>query len=151
MSKKKAPSLPNEDPKLKLNLSSRNVTGDKIQISGDFRGAIINIKSTLTNVQQSVNEIHTEQVDTREELAQLIEQLSDILQQVPDSRQEEAEAVAETAKVLVDIAKSEKLNKTMIQITADGFKQATKNVSDISPDVMPIAARIVTAISQLIS
>ena len=47
---------------------------------GDFRGAILNIRSTLRNVQQYVNEIHTENVGAREELAQLIAQLGQVLQ-----------------------------------------------------------------------
>ena len=46
--------------------------GDQFNLPGDFRGAILNIRSTLRNVQQYVNEIHTENVGAREELAQLI-------------------------------------------------------------------------------
>ena len=104
--------------------------GDQFNMSGDFRGTIVNIRSTLTNVPQHVNEIPTEDVVARQELAQLIAQLSDVLQQVPESRQEQAEAVAQTAKVLVDTAKSEKPNKTLLQISGEGLKQAAQNVAD---------------------
>ena len=38
---------------------------DRINLSGDFRGSIINIKSTLTNVQQSVGDIRTDDQDAR--------------------------------------------------------------------------------------
>jgi hypothetical protein len=50
--------------------------GDKISLSGDFRGAVVNIKSTLTNVQQSVGEIRSEDESTRKELEKLIGELS---------------------------------------------------------------------------
>ncbi len=99
---------------------------DRINLSGDFRGSIINIKSTLTNVQQSVGEIRTDDQDARKELEKLIGQLSEALQKVPEKSQEQAEAVAETAKVLVDTAKAEKPNKTMVQITGEGLKQAAQ-------------------------
>jgi len=120
--------------------------GDQFNMSGDFRGAIVNIRSTLTNVQQHVNEIRTEDVVARQELAQLIAQLSDVLQQVPESRQEQAEAVAQTAKVLVDTAKSEKPNKTLLQISGEGLKQAAQNLADVLPAVVAIATQIVATI-----
>jgi len=119
---------------------------DQFNMSGDFRGAIVNIRSTLTNVQQHVNEIRTEDVVARQELAQLIAQLSDVLQQVPESRQEQAEAVAQTAKVLVDTAKSEKPNKTLLQISGEGLKQAAQNLADVLPAVVAIATQIVATI-----
>lgn len=123
--------------------------GDQFHMSGDFRGAILNIRSTLSNVQQNVNEIRTENVDARQELAALIAQLSELLHDVPDSKQEQAEAVAETAKVLVDSAKSEKPNKTLLQITGEGLKQAAQNLADVVPTIVPIAAQIVTMVMKL--
>jgi methyl-accepting chemotaxis protein len=123
---------------------------DRINLSGDFRGSIINIKSTLTNVQQSVGEIRTTDVDARKELEKLIGQLSDALQKVPEKDQEHAEAVAETAKALVDTAKAEKPNKTMVQITAEGLKQAAQNLAGVMPTVAAIAGQIVLTVVKLI-
>ena len=97
---------------------------DQFNMSGDFRGAIINIKSTLTNVQQSVGEISTNDENARKDLEKLIGQLSEALQKIPAEKQEQAQAVAETAKALVDSAKAEKPNKTMLKITGEGLKQA---------------------------
>ena len=118
-------------------------------MSGDFRGAIINIKSILTNVQQSVREIPTDDQNTHKELEQLIEQLSEALQKIPDGRQEQAQAVAETAKALVETSKAEKPNKTIMQITGDGLKQAAQNLADIMPTVVTIAGQIVMAVSKM--
>jgi len=123
---------------------------DRISMPGDFRGAIINIKSTLTNVQQSVGDIRTDDQDTRQELEKLIGQLSEALEKIPEERQEQAQAVAETAKALVDTAKAEKPNKTMLQITGDGLKQAAQNLAEVMPTVVTIAGQIVMAVSKLV-
>ena len=123
--------------------------GDQFNMSGDFRGAIVNIQSTLTSVQQNVHEIRTDNVDARQELATLIAQLRDVLREVPDSKQEQAEAVAQTAKALVDTAKSEKPNQTLLQITGEGLKQAAQNLADVLPAVVAISAHIVNAVMKL--
>jgi len=123
---------------------------DRFNMSGDFRGAIINIKSTLTNVQQSIGDIRTSDETARKELETLVGQLSDALQKVPEGHQEQAEAVAETAKMLVDTAKAETPNKTMLQISGEGLKQAAQNLADVMPTVVTIASRIVLVVSNLI-
>jgi methyl-accepting chemotaxis protein len=122
---------------------------DRFDMSGDFRGAIINIKSTLTNVQQSIGDIRTSDETTSKELESLIGQLSEALQKVPEGHQEQAEAVAETAKVLVDTAKAEKPNKTMLQISGEGLKQAAQNLAEVMPAVATIAGQIVMTITKL--
>jgi hypothetical protein len=124
---------------------------DRFNLSGDFRGAIVNIKSTLTNVQQSVGEMHSGDADSRQELEKLIGELSAALQKVPAEKQEHAEAVAETAKALVDTAKAEKPNKTMLQITGEGLKQAAQNLAEVMPTVATIAGQIVLTVAKLVN
>jgi chromosome segregation ATPase len=123
--------------------------GDQFNLSGDFRGAILNIKSRLTNVQQSIKEIETDNPEARQELAQLIAQLSDLLQKAPDARQEQVEAVAEIAGTLVEVTASEKPKKKSIQITGEGLKQAAKNLADVLPGIIVIATQIVAAAIKL--
>jgi predicted AlkP superfamily phosphohydrolase/phosphomutase len=123
---------------------------DQFNMSGDFRGAIINIKSTLTNVQQSVGDIRTNDENTRKDLEKLIGQLSEALQKIPAEKQEEAQAVAETAKALVDTAKAEKPNKTMVQITGEGLKKAAQNLADVMPTVVTIAGQIALTVIKLV-
>jgi len=122
---------------------------DRFDMSGDFRGAIINIKSTMTNVQQSIGDIPTHDETARKELETLIGQLSEALQKVPAEHQEQAQAVAETAKVLVDTAKAEKPNKTMLQISGEGLKQGAQNLAGVMPTVLTIASQIVMTIAKL--
>jgi len=123
--------------------------GDKINLSGDFRGAVVNIKSTLTNVQQSVGEIRSDDESTRKELEKLIGELSEALQKTPEESQEQAEAVAATAKSLVDVAKVEKPNKALVQISGEGLKQAAQNLAGVMPVVVQIATQIVMAVTKL--
>ncbi len=123
--------------------------GDKISLSGDFRGAVVNIKSTLTNVQQSVGEIRSDDESTRKELEKLIGELSEALQKTPEESQEQAEAVAATAKSLVDVAKVEKPNKALVQISGEGLKQAAQNLAGVMPVVVQIATQIVMAVTKL--
>lgn len=124
---------------------------DKYNLSGDFRGSIINIESTLENVQQTVGQMSAGDENTRKELQELIGQLSkELKKKVPPEKKEQAEAVAITAKALVDQAKEEKPNKTMVQITGEGLKKAAQNVADVMPTVLTIATQIVMAVGKLV-
>ena len=79
-------------------------SGDTFNMSGNFSGAILNIKNTLTNTIQTVNGMAQAAPDQKQELAQLIEQLQTALATVPADQAEAAETVAETAKDLVEKA-----------------------------------------------
>lgn len=123
---------------------------DQFTMSGDFRGAFINIKSTLTNVQQAIGDISTDDMDTRMELEKLVGQLNDALQKVPVEKQEEAEAVAQTAKALIDAAKAEKPNQTLLQITGEGLKKAAQELVKATPVVLHVASQIVMNVMKLV-
>jgi hypothetical protein len=123
--------------------------GDQFNLSGDFRGAIVNLKSTLRNVRQTAGQIPGGDDDTRKQLQDLIDRLSAELEKAPPEKKEDVEAVAETAKALVEQAKNEKPNKTLIQISGEGLKQAAKNIMDVLPTVTSIAVQIVAAVVKL--
>ena len=142
--KKKTLSIPPVKDSLKASASSR--TGDQFNMSGDFRGAIINIESTLTNVQQSIGDIPSHDETARKELESLIEHLSEALQKVPAENQEQAQAVAEISKVLIDTAKAEKPNKTMLQISGEGLKKAGENLAIVNPKISMITSQIVNTV-----
>jgi hypothetical protein len=123
--------------------------GDKFNLSGDFRGAVLNIKSTLTNVQQSIGEIPNADESSKQELENLVEALKQALETAPAENQEEAQAVAESAKMLVETAKAEKPNRTMIEITGEGLKKAAQNLAEVMPSVVGIATQIVVAVMKI--
>jgi hypothetical protein len=122
---------------------------DTFNMSGDFRGAILNIKSTLRNVTQTVNTLPGADESAKAELARLIEQLNEALQKVPSEKAEDAEAVADSAKALVEAANKAKPNKATLQITADGLKKAAENIAVVTPAVVGIATQIVAAVFKL--
>jgi ElaB/YqjD/DUF883 family membrane-anchored ribosome-binding protein len=121
-------------------------TGDKIDMSGDFRGANVNLKSTLTNVNQTIGALPNADDAAKAELQKLITQLNEALQQVPAEKAEEAEAIAQMAEEFVETANSEKPNKVKMKITGEGLKMAAENLAAIVPDVVKIAGAIVTGI-----
>ena len=124
---------------------------DEFNMSGNFQGAILNIKSTLSNVQQSVGAIPAADAADRAALTSQIQQLSDILQKLPAEQQEYAQALAETTQALVNAAKQQKPNPAMVQITGDGLMQAAKNLAAVTPLVLPLAGQIVQTVTRLIA
>ena len=124
---------------------------DNIKMSGDFRGAIINIKSTLTNVQQSIGTMQTEDPEARKELEKLVGQLSEALQNVPENHKEDAQAVADLTQSLVESANTEQPNKTTLQITGEGLKKAAQNLAEVMPTVITIATQIVATVAKVVA
>ena len=125
------------------------MTGDTFNMSGDFRGANINIKSTLTRVSQRVVNLPQTDQTAKDELQALLVQLNETLQQAPRDKAEEAEAVAKSAEQLVATASEEKPNKTLIQIAGEGLKQAAETLAKVMPTALTTATQIVTLISKL--
>lgn len=125
-------------------------TGDTFNMSGDFRGAVLNIKSILTEVQQNVGALQTDVEAEKDELTRLVAQLTVALQAVPSHRGEQAEAVAEMAKALIDAATAEVPNKTMVRISGEGLQRAAADLTDDLADVSVLTAQIVTAVNALI-
>lgn len=124
--------------------------GDTFNMSGDFRNSILNIKSTLSDVSQSINTIPNADDSIKHELRELVNQLNEELQKVPPEKKEEAEAVAETTKSLVEVVSKEKPNKAMVQVSAEGLKQAAKNLATVTPVILTIATQIVTTIMKIV-
>ncbi|MCA9931420.1 MAG: hypothetical protein KC419_23200, partial [Anaerolineales bacterium] len=83
-------------------------SGDTFNMSGNFSGSNVNIKSTLTNVNQSVGNLPQADDDDKAELKRLLAELNDTLQQIPESRADEAETIAEMVKTLIDQAAASK-------------------------------------------
>ena len=123
--------------------------GDQFEMSGDFRGAIINIKSRLENVTQTVNNAAAVDDLSKMELNRLLAELKEILEETPEDREEEAEAVAMAAEELVEKGTAEKPNKAMVRISGEGLKQAAQNLADVMPTVLTIAMQIVTVIQRM--
>ena len=125
-------------------------SGDTFDMSGDFRGAILNIRSVLNNVSQSIGQIPNVDDSAKDELKKLVDQLNEALQKAPQDKAEEAEAVALSAKMLVEQASAEKPNWPMVKITGEGLKAAAQNLATVLPVVLTIATQIVVAVTKLL-
>jgi len=124
--------------------------GDTFNMSGNFEGAIVNIKSRLSAVSQTINKVPNIDQSTKDDLIHLIDELNETLQKVQPDKTEEAEAVAKSAELLVQTATREKPNRAMLQITADGLMQAAKNISGTLPIVAAITSQIINVVTKLV-
>jgi len=119
---------------------------DVFNMSGDFRGAVINIKSNLTRVSQSINAIPNSDLDVKAELGRLVDELAQLLQSVPSENIDDAEAVAWATESLLKTLNVDKPNKTVTTITAEGLKKAAQNLSEIVPSILPIVEQIISVV-----
>ncbi len=124
--------------------------GGAFTLSGNFQGAIINIGSSLTQVTQTIGQAPGVDPVVKEELQRLVGQLQAALQQAPLSRAEEAQAVADLAETLFNQAIKDKPNKSLVQITGEGLKQAAQNLAGAAPAVLDIAIQIVGTVGKCI-
>lgn len=126
------------------------VAGDQFNLSGDFSGAILNIKSTLRDVTQRIGAAPHGDTAAKEQLTQLLTQLSAELQHAPAGAEDAAEVVAEMAKQAVERATHAKPNKSLVQISADGLQQAAQNLAAVLPTILPIATQIADALRRFV-
>lgn len=131
------------------NIEHRVVGGDSIDMSGDFRGANVNVKSKLTNASQLVGALPNVNQSFKEQLQELLRHLDTELQQVPVEMANEADAVASLANDLVGKASEAKPNPMMIKITGEGLKQAAQSIAAIVPTALEIATKIATLVMTL--
>ncbi len=118
-------------------------------MSGDFRGAILNIDSTLTNLTQNIGSISNVDESMKNELAQLVEELKNVLSKVPKDKINDVEAVAWAAESLINETISGKANPAKIEITKDGLKKAASNIASVMPTVLLVAERIIAIIDRI--
>ncbi len=135
---------------VKMNIESRPIVinnyGDTYNMSGEFNGSNLNIKSTLKDVNQTINHLPRASEADKAALQRHIAQLNRVLQETPPDMKEEADAMAQMAEALIKSADGEKPNKMMMEITGEGLKQAAENLAGIVPNVVKIAGALVAGI-----
>jgi hypothetical protein len=131
------------------NSRKQQISRDTYIMSGDFRGAMLNIKSSLKNARQTIESMSLSVDSDRQLMQNLINELEEALAKVPATHSDDAEAVSHTAEVLVNIAAEKNPNKTMLQISSEGLKQAANNLTEIVPNVPTVATGIVDAVTRV--
>jgi hypothetical protein len=124
-------------------------TGDTYNLSGDFRGANLNIKSTLENVAQSVGTLPNSDATAKADLQQLLVALNNALQTAPDEHASQAEELSESTSILVAESSKEKPNQTMMKMLGNGLREAAESLGTVLPAVVTIVEQIVTAVTKL--
>jgi hypothetical protein len=117
-----------------------DMSKDKVVVSNIV--GPVNIKSRLEQVTQTVQQTTGWSDERRDELNKLIADLQSVLKAVADQRPADAERVAKSAEMVVEEATRDKPDKSFLNITAEGLKQAAKAVADIAPTVLEVAGKI---------
>jgi len=124
------------------------VSGD--QFSGDFRDAIVNIKSQLDHVTQTVEVLPNFDQAGKEDLIRLVGKLKQQLEKVPPESAQDAEKVSKRVKALVEEVNVDEPDKEMIKITGESLKRAAQNLAAVMPPVLAIATQIVSHVLKFV-
>ena len=127
-----------------------NTVSETFNFSGNFQGAILNVKSTLNNTVQNVGAIPNVQPSDQASLTDMINRLSEALQTAPQDKAIEAEKVAKRADELVTEAKDENVDKDAVEAKGNLLLKAAQNIAGALPAVLTIATSIVQQIGQMI-
>lgn len=110
-------------------------------------GGTVGVVSTGSNARIQVNTNHigamsgADETD-RAKLEQLVQELNTALKAAPPEKQAEAEAVAVLTEDLVKKAAEEKPNHALLNITANGMKEAAGALAAVIPSTVTIVGKI---------
>lgn len=122
--------------------------GPRYDLSGDFRGAILNIESTLRDVRQTIEGLPAPD-DARAGLIRLAGRLDKALQATPPDRVRQAAEVADIAKELVEAAGAARPRPAVIRGLGDELRGAAAALADAVPAAPDIADEIANALVDL--
>jgi hypothetical protein len=131
--------------------SGRVHSGDHIEMSGDFREAIVTVKSHLDQARQTIQAVPYGDKSQKQVLLQQIAELQAQLAQAPPAHAEAAAKVARSVEHLAYELQAEPMDKEMARITGEGLKKAAENLKEVMPTVLTIATQIVNYILHLIA
>ena len=130
-----------------VHVNQGNISGDTY--SGDFRGAILNVRSQMEHVTQTVQALPGADQATTDKIKNLTAQLKAALENLPPEHAQDAEAVSTATAKLVNEAAKPQPDRSLLTITGDGLKKAAENLAEVAPAVVGIAFSIVKTILSL--
>jgi hypothetical protein len=116
-------------------------------MSGDFRGAALNIESKLTHVTQSILAGSAGAPDERADLTGLIAALEAEMARLPAGRAAEAETLA--ARLLRVTQALEDDDGDLVDIGCGALERAADALADARPGLPAAARQVTTAIRRL--
>jgi len=126
------------------------VSGDQFNLSGDFKGSILNIKSTLSNVSQSIGASGTIDQTTADQLKKLVDQLSAELQTHAAQSPEGATELAKRTEIVVAEATKSKPDQDDVKYSLERFTKAATNIGGVIGTALPIATQIADFIRKMV-
>lgn len=115
-----------------------------IIISGDLRGAIVNLNSSLTSVTQIVNESPIINERDKEQLTELVTALKNEVKLLSPDHYEQAETIVEYTERAASQLKKQSPNRRILQLDLEGLEKAASTVEKIAPAIFRTAIAIVT-------
>ncbi|EFO80362.1 peptidase C14, caspase catalytic subunit p20 [Oscillochloris trichoides DG-6] len=126
------------------------VSGDQFTMSGNFSGALLNIKSTLSNVTQSIAAAPHADATTKAQLQTLVEQLSTELQRVPATHAAAAEQTAKRVEQSIAEASKPHPDREDVAYSLKRLAQAAEQIAQVLPSVLPISIQIGEVVRRMI-
>ena len=119
------------------------IKGSKYVLSGDFRGAILNIESRLDNVVQTLGALPNAAPDQRQELARLVGELKAALAAAPPEAVPDATNLTKRVEALAEEAAGDAPDPELVRDLGESLKRAASK--------LPGIATLVAAIVELVA
>lgn len=138
-----------------VNAGAKTVHGDEVKgskyvMSGDFRGAMVNIESRLDNVTQVVGKSAVGRPDQKEQLEQLIVELKRALNKVPPQQAGEAETLARRIGALAEEATAASPDREAVDELGEIARRAAGKLAASVPTVMTLVASIIELVGAMV-
>lgn len=124
--------------------------GPRYDLSGDFRGALLNIESTLRDTRQTIESLPVAD-DARAALIRLVGRLDRALQTTPPDRARQAAEVADITKELAEAAGAARPRPAVIHALSDELRRAAAALAEAVPAAPDIAGQIAAAVAGLVN
>jgi hypothetical protein len=134
----------------------KNVQGDEIAgshyvMSGDFRGAMINIQSRLDNVTQTIQAMPSADPGQKARLLHLVNELKSALASVPEAQAQDAFNLAKRVEALTEEAGSEMPDPEYVQDLAESLRRAAGKLATAAPMVASIIISIIELVNTIVT
>ena len=122
------------------------IKGSKYVLSGDFRGAILNIESRLDNVVQTLGALPNAAPDQRQELAWLVGELKAALAAAPPEAVPDATNLTKRVEALAEEAAGDAPDPELVRDLGESLKRAASKL----PGVATLVAAIVELVAAIV-
>ena len=122
------------------------IKGSKYVMSGDFRGAVLNIESRLDNVTQTLGALPNAAPDQRQELARLVGELKAALAQVPPEAVGDATNLTKRVEALAEEAAGDAPDPEYVRDLGESLRRAAGKL----PGIAPLVAALVELVAAIV-